>query len=325
MSTSTNPIGLSNTNLFSIRALSLKQEGIRHKIGELQKVTDILAMKPWTQDDVTQRTRLKIVREAVNFDLVGTDGFSRHDFHVGRREKEESPFWACVNAVKNDVFCCLSVHLGFFNLVPTAVMLVNDDNSRSFNFTNVLGVSAEGQVAIVFPLVALLYATFDIPVPQREAPLWSMMTYPTDDWDHVFPGAKPRVEVPVFECLDLENDAAWCPGNKDAHGVKQNLRDNVFFRQSAEMLPTMPWTTALKELVGYTKYVQSVHAKSGSFDPISAVQEHCASCIQSLVTEEAAITHKIQDVIIHGDSVNGNGLQISAHVLKMRALLEALY
>jgi hypothetical protein len=59
-------------------------------------------------------------------------------------------------------------------------MLVNDDTSNSFEFPNVLDASAEGQVAIVFPLVALLYATFNIPVPQRGVPLWSMMTYPTE-------------------------------------------------------------------------------------------------------------------------------------------------
>jgi hypothetical protein len=92
----------------------------------------------------------------------------------------------------------------------------------------------------------------------------------------------------------------------------------------------MPWTsdteerTVFKELIGYTKYIQSVHAKVGSFDRISAVQEHCTSCIRSL-EEEVVITHEIQDLMLHGASVKGGKVvQVRAHFLKMRVLVEAL-
>ena len=60
--------------------------------------------------------------------------------------------------------------------------------------------------------------------------LWSLLMYPTDGHAHVFPDAKPLLSVPTFECLDLENDAKWCKSSKkDTHGLKQNLRNNIFY------------------------------------------------------------------------------------------------
>ena len=166
--------------------------------------------------------------------------------------------------------------------------------------------------------------------------LWSLLTYPTEGHEHVFKSAQALKlqQVPTFECLDLENDAEWCTRQyKDPLGLKQNLRNNIYYRAPGSSEQTrMPWTsdteerTVFKELVGYTKYIQSVHAKAGSFDPISVVQEHCASCIRSL-EEEVVITHEIQDLMLHGASASvkgGKGLQVRAHFLKMRALVGAL-
>ena len=220
MTTPTNPSGFdfTNTQVYGLPELFLKQTVIQNKIGEFRSVTLILAVKVWTQDDVElettpgQDTRLGIVREAtIRYYLLGTDGFSRHDHNiVNRHGKMESPFWACAEGAKSVLISCLSVHLGMYAAHPTSAMLVNDDTSLWFEVPNVLDASVEGQVAIVFPLVSLMYVTLNIPVPQRGVTLWSMMTYPTEGFNHVFRGAKPRVEVPTFECLDLENDAEWC-------------------------------------------------------------------------------------------------------------------
>ena len=102
MTTSSNPIGFSNTHAYELPLLILQQTGIRRKIGELEKVTDILLMEPWTPDDVTQGNKLTILREEWNFDLSDINGFNRRG---NRREKEQSPFWACVNTLK----ACFSV------------------------------------------------------------------------------------------------------------------------------------------------------------------------------------------------------------------------
>ena len=159
--------------------------------------------------------------------------------------------------------------------------------------------------------MTLLYATFNIPVPPHPTHpgvnLWSLMMFPTVSVYHNFPNAKPLNQVPTFECLDLENDAEWCPSkNKDIHGLKQNLRNNIFYMRPAERGKSkMPWTsdteerTVLKELVGYTKYIQSIHATSGSFDPLVTVGEHYASCIQLLGKKTETNTQNIQDLILH--------------------------
>ena len=73
--------------------------------------------------------------------------------------------------------------------------------------------------------------------------LWSLLTYPTEGHEHVFKSAQALKlqQVPTFECLDLENDEEWCTSkNKDTHGLKQNLRNNIFYGVSGSSdNPTM--------------------------------------------------------------------------------------
>ena len=81
----------------------------------------------------------------------------------------------------------------------------------------------------------------------------------------------------------------------------------------------MPWTsdteerTVLKELVGYTKYIQSVHATAGLFDPLVAVGEHCAPCIRSL-KEEGINLGKQQDLMLHGGAAIGSAAYFMKHM-----------
>jgi hypothetical protein len=236
---------------------------------------------------------------------------------VWNPKKEESPFWVCDTEAKNGVAACLSVHLGRLRMFRGAVLLVNDEGSQFHEMGEVPLPCDHSQVQIVFPLVTLLYATFNIPVPPRPPKmgvnLWSLLMFPTESIYHVFPKAKPLQRVTRFECLDLENDAQWCPSkNKDTHGLKQNLRNNIFYRRPGSSdKSTMPCTydtteqTVLTEIVGYTKYIQSVHAKAGSFDPLVTVGEHCASCILSLEEEEDINFGKQQDLMLHGGTPIG--------------------
>ncbi len=332
MTTPTNPSGFdfTNTQVYGLPELFLKQTVIRKKIGDVRRVTEILAVKAWTEQDLGLRLRNLFEQSAMTF-FLGKNDFRR----VSWDDQLTSPFWVCAERAKRDVDWCLSVHLGEVAVIPSAVLLVDNGGRNSRGIAEVPLPAGQIQVHVVFPLVILLYAAFNIPVPKREAPLWSLLMLPTHLQGHVFSNALELKlkQVPAFECLDLERDAEWCTRqNKDLLGLKQNLRNNIYYRVPGSSEQTrMPWTsdteeqTVFKELVGYTKYIQSLHAKAGSFDPISAVQEHCASCIRSLEEEEGVITNDIQDLMLHGASVKGGkGLQLKAHFLKMRALVEAL-
>jgi hypothetical protein len=323
--------------VYGLGKLLSQETVIRAKIAEFTRLTDILAVEPWTEHDVQgmgldNRLRNLFERGSLEksskYQFIGTDRFREGGGDID--DRDESPFWVCAEAAKSEVMWCLSVHLGRMRMVPSAVLLVSDEGLHGLE--EVPLPSDHTQVHVVFPLATLLYATFNIPVPPRPTQpglnLWSLLTCPTGGRPRMFGGhgnvipaaaALHLSRVPVFECLDLENDAQWCTRqNKDTHGLKRNLRNNVFYIPAGSIgTPTMPWTsdtqerTVLKELVGYSKYIQSVHARPGSFDPLASVQSHCASCMRKLQQELLDNTHNLQDLMLHNTPAAVESVEIT--------------
>jgi hypothetical protein len=163
---------------------------------------------------------------------------------------------------------------------------------------------ADNQLMLAFHIVTLLYATFSIPLPRPEATrlraLMSHDSYPS------------TLSLPLFDCLDLTPREGRL--NPDAHGLKPNLRDDVFemhgigdtsafnntrYRWDAQ--PVMTWRTLLAELVGYTKHVQSLFIHTPAFCPLQEVRNECAEARQLLQQQLEDITRKKQDLTVHAD------------------------
>ena len=92
----------------------------------------------------------------------------------------------------------------------------------------------------------------------------------------------------TMQCLDLTPNADGV--HNDPHGLKPNLRrgDFVIAGPLADVQPIMPWQQILRELVGYTKYVQSLLP-----DPVSAPLEE----MRRLIALDAA---RLRELLANG-------------------------
>lgn len=81
----------------------------------------------------------------------------------GRCSVEASSFQRCVEQATEEVLFYLRVHRGDVQLLPAAAVPV-----YAYNTLNAIK-GVKNQVRVVFPLVTLLYVTFDVAVPDAES------------------------------------------------------------------------------------------------------------------------------------------------------------
>jgi hypothetical protein len=256
------------------------QQQYETELAELELVLDILDTPAWTaQDCAARKDRCEweiLCRRLVSSTDPNIDSFRVYGL-------DDSAFWFCVQKAKRQALSCLTTR------GPTGIPGVLA-NTADRGFHPVPGV--EGQLLIAFDLVTLLYATFMIPVPARgTTPLWTQLIT-------VDPGAHQRgiqdatPEMPTFQCLDLTPVPTH-----DRHSLKQTLRQDRFTmgRPASGRYPVvMPWPDVLRELVGYTKYAQSLMP-----DPVSQPLVE----MRRLVARDAArlrelLAHPTNDAIV---------------------------
>jgi hypothetical protein len=142
-------------------------------------------------------------------------------------------------------------------------------------------------VFVAFSLATLLYATFEIPIPERGA---------TDLWQalQVYEQTRnPRV-VPVFQCLDLVVNVNTGRPN-DHHGLKPNLHDKNFVINGVgnteawnrtkyfwDEHPVKPWRAVLRELAGYIKHAQARLTAQPALCPLDEVRRLCTPAREHL-------------------------------------------
>jgi len=227
--------------------------------------------------------------------LLGTDG------HEGYGDGfADCRFWQCVADAQSIAKVCFRVHQGrmFTEEAPRALMANThvDWIPRIHDGNN--------QLELAFHIVTLLYATFSIPLPRPEATrlraLMSHDSYPS------------TLSYPTVDCLDLTPREGRM--NLDVHGLKPNLRDDVFemhgigdtsafnnTRHRWDAQPVMPWRTLLAELVGYTRYVQSLFIHTPAFCPLQEVRNECVETRKLLQEKLSDLTRKKQDLTVHAD------------------------
>jgi hypothetical protein len=289
--------------VLQIRRLYAREDSLRADIAELDTVITLLDTPAWTDQDyelVTSphdgepRTRLdRCHNEFYRHNIVGGDGHTARGNDLGNR-LQDSPFWHCVSQAIHFVTRCLLIHQGRHSNalnVPPQVVEANAPFLDQYE-----RMPAETcQVALAFPLVTLLYATFTIPLPPRSSPLWrSMSTY---DWPHAL-----RVDpMPSLGCLE--------DPRQDTHDLKANLRRDVFYvhrlrypdmfnpRYTFNVEPVMPWRDILAELVGYTRHAHARLSKP-SYCPLGEARVHCAVAKTQKEIELAGLTDRRQEVTV---------------------------
>jgi hypothetical protein len=195
---------------------------INLQINEVMRVADILETEPWKPadvlyDDLQNTKRLhKFELQMDTWRLEGKDGTIFWDETVLARQEVNSPFWLAVQDVKDQIYNCLICHHRFHGKVAMA----NGENDFQRWGWDVPG--GDGQVHIVFPLVTLLFATFDTPMPMRDTVLWDALHVRPRGW-RWFKDAAAEDRVPIFQCLDLRSQPTW-----DLYNLKLNLRNQIW-------------------------------------------------------------------------------------------------
>jgi hypothetical protein len=246
------------------------QQQYEIELAELELVQDILAAPAWPAEQCAARMN-RCKWEILCRGLVSSTDARIDSFRV--YGLDDSAFWFSVKKTKDIALACLTTRepAGIPGLV---------DNTRYDHVPE-----GDGQVLIAFHLVTLLYATFMIPVPARgTTPLWTQLIT-VDLGAHLrFEDATER--MPTFQCLDLTPVPTH-----DRHSLKQTLRQDRFTmgRPGGGQYPVvMPWPDVLRELVGYTKYAQSLMP-----DPVSEpLVEMCR-----LIALDAA---RLKDLLANG-------------------------
>jgi len=314
--------------VMQIRGLCIEEEDVERQIVELNMMEKILDTSAWTAEDldlVGDVRHSRLDRCALELDrhrLLGGDGFTGNL----PNGMDDCPFWHCVSDAKSQATMCLFVHQGRFkNFVPEAVLA----NTGVGTTENIPG--GNNQVHVAFPLVTLLYATFNVPIPERRShDLWRSL--------QVYERAPSTRFESVFECLDVGRRGT---GFKlDVHDLKYNLRHDIFeiygvgdtsaynntrYRWDAQ--PVMPWLEVLKELVGYTKHVQSQLKVQPSFCPLCEVRKECGKVRDELLERVKKIHQEKLDRMVHMDWIKdtrGYDEVFGTRELRMSLLLQEL-
>jgi hypothetical protein len=291
------------SDLGLVAAYSEKEASVERRIDDLEAVLHILDVQPWTAADLVVATeganaghsRLdRLWWELERHRLLGSQGYWRYGTGLA-----DSPFWHCVQEAKGDVLWCLSIHQNRWyapmtgqQIYPAAVVLANTVSMVTGVPHGKIVPGGDHQVFVAFSLATLLYATFDIPIPDRNAtprcPLWDAL--------QVYELNRVGQSRPALQCLDLTSRINPAQSN-DRHGLKPNLRADVFditrfTNTSAEptqyrwdVEPVMPWRDILRELAGYTKYAQAGLNPKPALDPLDEVRKQCSAAVEKLQTE----------------------------------------
>jgi len=314
--------------VMQIRGLCIEEENVERQIDELKMMETMLDTSAWTAEDlalVGDARHSRLDRCALELDrhrLLGSDGFTGHM----PNGMDDYPFWHCVSDAKSQATMCLFVHQGRFRyLVPEAVLA----NTGVVFTENIPG--GDNQAHVSFPLVTLLYATFNVPIPERRADrLWRSL--------QVYERAPSTRFESVFECLDVGRRGTGV--KLDVHDLKYNLRHDIFeiygvgdtsaynntrYRWDAE--PVMPWLTVLAELVGYTKYVQSQLKVQPSFCPLCEVRKECGKVRDELQERVKKINQEKLDRMVHMNWITETHAEdkvFGTRDLRMSSLLQEL-
>jgi hypothetical protein len=253
-------------NAVEISNLCQEEEEFKFQIADLEIVQQILDTPAWTAQDLLldqdHRRLADCLNEVWRHELLGRDGFTGPP-----RGFRDSPFWMCVSEAKDQVIVLLQTHAHhiLFQEGAQGAVLANTGGDLFMPFPG-----GTGQVQIAFHLVTLLYATFRIPLPlsaanqPTETPLWPAMI--THDRSHMYRRPPDVQTMPTLRCLH-----STAPSFHDVHALKQNLRNDILHinnrydglgsqvsdRFPLRADPVMSWIDILRELVGYTKYVQA--------------------------------------------------------------------
>jgi len=102
----------------------------------------------------------------------------------------------------------------------------------------------------------------------------------------------------TMQCLDLTPNADGV--HNDPHGLKPNLRrgDFVLAGPHTDVQPIMPWQQILRELVGYTKYVQSLVPLQPAFHALAEMSRLCALDSVRLRAELHDLEHTRNDQMV---------------------------
>ena len=306
-----------NHRLHIINALSENEDSLTAQRDDLDAVLEIVDTPAWTDEDFldddddlqddhiqTYNDRGERVRHS-RLDRLCLE-LDRHRFvdqntqDLGHGSLADSPFWFCAQEAKADAIWCLVVHQGRWRqplppgqIWPTNTIwppLVVRANTDSYMFGCPEGKhvpGGDGQVFVAFSLATLLYASFEIPIPERGAtPLWqALLVYGQD---------RNRTTVPAFQCLDLASPVY--PGlPNDRHGLKPNLVDNAFVINGLGHTegynrtkyfwpeqPVKPWRAVLRELAGYVKHAQARLPAQPALNPLDEVRRLCTAAKEDL-------------------------------------------
>jgi hypothetical protein len=247
-------------------------------LAELALVQDVLATPAWTAEDCQAR------KERCQWEIMCRDLVTPTRTKWNVRGLDDSAFWFCVENAKRQALGCLTTR------GPTGIPgLLANPTDRVYHAVP----GGEGQLLIAFELVTLLYATFMIPVPARgTTALWTQLIT-RDPGAHYrnIPGGATE-SMPTLECLDVADAAGH-----DRYNLKQTLRLDHFQMgrpASGRFTDVMPWVDVLRELVGYTKYAQSLLP-----DPVSApLEEMRRLCKLASAPLEQQLAHARNEALV---------------------------
>ena len=120
MNVGINHSGFNNTTVYGLRELLKQETVIRKKNREVKMVTDILAVKVWTQDDVNLETQTELSRlwclcHEMDMRYFQVIDVLNPETTWNRQRKNggpnESPFWVCTSDVKTQVCSCVTCHI----------------------------------------------------------------------------------------------------------------------------------------------------------------------------------------------------------------------
>jgi hypothetical protein len=268
-------------------------ESTDRKIVDVRRVLRILQVAPWQRSMLeSNRGNSQVFLTSLDRCLIELEsrtlmGVGGADWDVPPRI--DSPFWKVVKYAKDSLELCMTCLQ--MNGTPD---MVNDPQAEFA----VAIPGADGQVHAVFPLVTLIFATFDIPVPPAGSALWNAQTIAANQ-------ANPRVSI--YACLDLAARTPWYTanaGNKDKYHLKENLRQGIF--DTPELRPQavaqlLPWAdgggygdfTLLTNLVGAVKRMQADYVAPTAWDPLADVGTHCRFVLADLLEKRAALRQRI--------------------------------
>ena len=319
---------LPRASLYTLRADTARLAAVERRLVDVRRALSILRTAPW------QFEQLLVAR----FDTIEENLQVRQLMGVGGAGADlenrylDSPFWTAVKHAKGTLTLCLRT------LQDNGHPDIANDTANIFGEDRIVG--GDGQVLAVFPLLTLIFATFDIPVPRAGSALWNARTIRANHANHANP------HVSVFDMIDLEARSPWYTanaGNKDRHNLKANLRRGIFRMRDLFDFPLlpyqeaalMPWAdgrprgqwprvdendTLLPTLVGAVKALQAEYALPGAWDPLADARTHCEAVLARLERERQQLRDSVQDQTVHAVSAPAPLTQLERDELLALAL-----